>query len=214
MPLTYSALREIQKKEMESSEIVRVEQDFYEQVSALLKERKQAAMSDESMSALREYENIRKIAAGIQAKREEKIVLMALRGDKIHDGLTEKEHELLENILERLEGTRTGITTEWSRNNGNAEKSVEHKRETRKWDLETKNAERKTQDSERETLNAQPGTRNAISDTSKVTLLKDVAQYKGIDNKIYGPFKSKEQAILPTSEAEWLIRAKMAENIE
>ena len=52
------------------------------------------------------------------------------------------------------------------------------------------------------------------AETQKVIILKDVAQYKGIDNKIYGPFKSKEQAILPTSEAEWLIQAKMAENIE
>ena len=88
MPLTYSALREIQKKEMESSEIVKVEPDFYEQVSTLLRERKLAAMNDDSMSALKEYENIRKIASGIQAKREEKIFLMALRGDKIHEGLT------------------------------------------------------------------------------------------------------------------------------
>ncbi len=183
MPLTYSALREIQKKEMESSEIVKVEPDFYEQVSTLLRERKLAAMNDDSMSALKEYENIRKIASGIQAKREEKIVLMALRGDKIHEGLTEKEHELLEYIMEKLNDTRMNITSEWNRNNEKSES------ETSK-------------------------TTNKKADAQKVIILKDVAQYKGIDSKIYGPFKSKEQAILPTSEAEWLIKAKMAENIE
>ncbi|MBI2079885.1 DNA replication complex GINS family protein [Candidatus Micrarchaeota archaeon] len=47
----------------------------------------------------------------------------------------------------------------------------------------------------------------------RVKVLKDVEQYKGIDNNIYGPFKVGEEINLPEEEANWLLKTKIAESI-
>jgi hypothetical protein len=47
----------------------------------------------------------------------------------------------------------------------------------------------------------------------KVKIVQDVAQYKGIDNAVYGPFKSGEEHTLPIAEAEWLLKAGMAASL-
>ena len=45
----------------------------------------------------------------------------------------------------------------------------------------------------------------------KVKLLKEIPAYKGSDNSTYGPFKPGEEAQMPQSEADWLVKGKFAE---
>jgi DNA replication initiation complex subunit (GINS family) len=169
--LNYSELRDIQRKEMESSAIVNLPDDFYRSVSQLLTKKKNEAFDSKSLLAIKEFENIRKIILTIQAKREEKIVLMAVRGEREGSGLTSEEKEMLKELSSIVNRSRENVKSAW--------------------------------DNE-----------NAISNQSRrIKILKDVSQYRGLDSLLYGPFKQGEEQMLPRAEAEWLLKAGMAEII-
>ena len=114
MSLSYSALREIQKKEMESAAIIKLENDFYSQIAELLAKKKEEAMVSQSIMAIREYENIRKTVISIQAKREEKIALMALRGENDGDGLTPEEKSFLQRFYGEINEMRNTVKGLWN----------------------------------------------------------------------------------------------------
>lgn len=167
--LNYSDLRDIQRKEMESSAVVALSDDFYQSMSMLLAEKKSAAQSSKSLLAIKEYENIKKILLSVQAKREEKIVLMAVRGESTGPGLTSEEREMLKELSSIVNKSRTVIKGVWE-----SEEAAPH-------------------------------------DARRIRLLQDVAQYKGLDNAVYGPFRKGEEQMLPNVEAEWLLKSRMAE---
>lgn len=166
--LNYSDLREIQKREMESSAIVSLPEDFYQLMAQVLAKKGSEAMSGKSLLAIKEYENIKKIIAAISAKREEKIVLMAVRGEKEGAGLTAEEREMLKELSSIIRKSRETVKAVWA-------------------------------------------TEEATDDSRKIKILKDISQYRGLDNSVYGPFKAGEEQMLPRAEAEWLLKAGMAE---
>jgi DNA replication initiation complex subunit (GINS family) len=166
--LNYSDLREIQKKEMESSAIVGLPEDFYRIMSEMLSKKGSEAMSSKSLLSIKEYENIKKIIAAISAKREEKIVLMAVRGEKEGAGLTAEEKEMLKELSSIIKRSRETVKAVWA-----SEEPPE--------------------------------------DARKIKILKDVSQYRGLDNSVYGPFRAGDEQMLPRAEAEWLLKAGMAE---
>jgi len=112
--LSYSSLREIQKREMESATIVKLEEDFYKQVADLLAKKKDEAMSSKSIMQIREFENIRKTIVSIQAKREEKIVLLALRGNNEGNGLTPEEKDFLQRFIGDISEMRNTVKDLWN----------------------------------------------------------------------------------------------------
>ncbi|HID46493.1 MAG TPA: DNA replication complex GINS family protein, partial [Chromatiaceae bacterium] len=154
--LTYAVLRDIQKREMESSAIVQLQDGFYTEVAEFLSKKKEEASGGDMLS-LREYENIKKIVRDVQTKREEKIVLMAIRGESTGTGLTSEEGDMLRQLVSIIDKSRGKLVGVWGSENKPAQK--------------------------------------------KVRLLKDVEQYKGLDNKVYGPFKEGEEQMLPGGEA-------------
>lgn len=164
--ITYSLLREIQKKEMESAALVPVEDNFYEQLAQLLEQKKKEAQKSNSLLTIREYENIKKIVQTLQSKREEKIALVALRGEGEGHGLSHEEKILLKNLCNAIKQARGAVKGVWEK----------------------------------------PGIV-----PKKVRMLKEVEKYKGIDDNVYGPFKSGQELVLPPSEVEWLLKSKMAE---
>lgn len=167
--LNYSDLRDIQRREMESSAIVALPDDFYQVISHLLAKKGADAMASKSLLSIKEYENIKKIVIAIQAKREEKIVLMAVRGEREGAGLTAEEKQMLKDL--------SGIVGKYRE----VVKSV--------WESETP----------------------LPADSRRIKMLKDVSQYRGLDNSLYGPFKPGQEALLPNAEADWLLKAGMAE---
>lgn len=168
--MTYSEMRDIQRKEMESSAIVRLPEDFYGSVSELLVKKSEEAMETKSLLVIKEHENIKKIIRSIQAKREEKIVLMAVRGEREGSGLTTEEKELLKELSTIIKKARENVRSVWE----SEETPVE---------------------------------------SDRIKILKDVSQYRGLDNALYGPFKQGEEQLLPRAEAEWLLKAGMAEQV-
>lgn len=169
--LTYSDLRDTQRKEMESSAIVKLPADFYQAVSELLAKKNSEAIESKSLLVIKEHENIKKIIRSIQAKREEKIVLMAVRGEKEGAGLTTEEKELLKELSTIIKKARENVRSVWE------------------------------------------SEETAPESSNKIKMLKDVSQYRGLDNALYGPFKQGEEQSLPQAEAEWLLKAGMAEQV-
>ncbi|VVC04728.1 Uncharacterised protein [Candidatus Bilamarchaeum dharawalense] len=169
MVLNYSELRDIQKREMDSSAIVSLPEDFYHTVSQLLAKRNAEAVVSKSLLAIKEYENIKKIILAITAKREEKIVLMAVRGEKEGIGLTLEEREMLKELSSIIKKSRIDMQAIWASEDPTA------------------------------------------GNSRKIKVLKDISQYRGLDNAVYGPFKQGDEQMLPKAEAEWLLKAGMAE---
>ncbi len=167
--LDYSGLRDIQRREMESSAIVSLPDDFYSSVSALISRTAAQAMESKSLLSIKEHENSKKVVMAIQAKREEKIVLMAVRGEREGAGLTAEEKELLKELSSIIKKSRETVKNVWASEDA------------------------------------------APADSRRIKLLKDVSQYRGLDNALYGPFKEGSEQLLPGPEAEWLLKAGMAE---
>ena len=168
--LNYSDLRDIQKREMESSAIVGLPEDFYGLIAQLLSKKAEEATSNKSLLSIKEYENIRKIILSIAAKREEKIVLMAVRGEKEGNGLTSEEKEMLKELSSIIKKSRETVKSAWASEETSAE-------------------------------------------SRKIKILKDVSAYRGLDNSVYGPFRAGQEQSLPRAEAEWLLKAGMAETL-
>ncbi|VVB97923.1 Uncharacterised protein [uncultured archaeon] len=97
-PLTYSVLREIQKKEMESLEPVKLEKDFYIQLRQFMDGKKASALRGQSFTEMRELENIKKVAKSIIAKRKEKLLMLAGISREDIEGLTDEEQEFLSRV--------------------------------------------------------------------------------------------------------------------
>ncbi len=165
--ISYKALREIQQKEFSSPKLSQLDDDFYAAADAFIKQKKDEAFSSNSILRIREFENLQKIVAAIKEKREEKIVLMALRGEKVNGFLTPQEKALFDKLASVLAEFRS--STEAA-------------------------TDKKSQD-----------------ERLKVKIIKDIEAYKGLDGNIYGPYKQDEITLLPKTEVEWLIKAKMAE---
>jgi DNA replication initiation complex subunit (GINS family) len=167
--ISYSDLRDMQRREMESSAIVVLPDDFYQVISHVLAKKGAEAIASKSLLAIKEYENIKKIVIAIQAKREEKIVLMAVRGEREGAGLTSEERQMLKDL--------SGIVSKY-----------------------------------REVVKSVWGNENPVPvDSKRIKVVKEVSQYRGLDNALYGPFKSGDETFVPNAEADWLLKAGMAE---
>jgi len=109
-PLDYSLLREIQKNELESTRLTQLDADFYENASGFLNNKKKEAFASGSALSIREYENIKKILTTIKERREEKIILMAIRGEGTSGGLTPEEKKLLKDLSDSVRKFRESVS--------------------------------------------------------------------------------------------------------
>ena len=183
MNYSYSDLRLILKKERESSALTPLDDNFYDDVKKLLNDKREEAFRGDSLVAMKEYENIKRIILAIKAKREEKIALMAVRGDFEEDKLTREEKELLRKLAIVFEEYSKGFMNK-----------SDNKEETKGTDSDSR--EKTADEEERKML---------------VRILSPVERYKGADGKVYGPFEKNEEVFLPPVEAEFLISSKLAE---
>ncbi|MBD3398174.1 hypothetical protein GF412_03210 [Candidatus Micrarchaeota archaeon] len=169
--LNYAKLREMQRSEISTSELCIVEEDFYSLLKSFLDEKKEEAMGSQNLLVIKEYENLRKIARAIVNKRNEKLVLLALRGKRETTGMTKEEADFLGHLSRAMEANEAQLSFIFEEGNGSGKKD----------------------------------------NIKRLRLLKDISPYKGLDDRVYGPFKAGEEADLPADEAQWLLKEKMAE---
>jgi len=125
--IDYGMLRDIQRQELSSPRLSKLDENFYSEIKEFLSSKKDEAFSSNSILKIREYENLQKIVVSIKEKREEKILLMALRGDKVNGSLTPEEKDLFNELTDVLKKFR-----------GNTDGSSEETEETRKEQLKVK----------------------------------------------------------------------------
>ncbi|VVB66484.1 Uncharacterised protein [Candidatus Gugararchaeum adminiculabundum] len=189
MDITYDELRKIQRLERDSSLPTQLPDDFYPSVETALKETQGKLKSDFTLELAREYENTLKILRDIYERREEKILLMALRASRTGASpqkMAENEEKLFKSVLSILNDQKMVLehllaARPANGNGGNGNGS---------------------------------GSNGGNDRKLRLKLLADIPRFVGVDAREYGPFKQGENALLPETEAEVMLRQKIAEVIQ
>lgn len=103
--LTYLRLREIQKKEMESLEPVKLEKEFYSELRQFLEAKRESALKSKSLMEMREFENAEKVAKNIVSKRKEKLLVLSAIAEQSIEGLTDEENKCLDDLRRVLDAS-------------------------------------------------------------------------------------------------------------
>ncbi len=106
--MDYETLVDIYRKEMASSELVKVDANFYSELRKLLEEKKKSISEDDLLSQ-KEYWNLKKMVSRIISKRLQKIVIAASEGIEVE--ATPEEQELYARVKGAIEGFKSGIET-------------------------------------------------------------------------------------------------------
>lgn len=192
--LTYKRLRDLAREEKAQPALVRLPQEFYASISEFLSSKFSDMESSRSVLQMREFENAVGTIKEISSIRQQKILFRAIRNGGSHGetiDMTREEHELYDRFCAVLTDEQQKMQAMLSRF------------ESRKSASE---AEKKEGISEAKAANADI--------FKKVRFIKDVPAYKGENNETFGPYKPGEESALPMSEADWLLRGKLAERIE
>lgn len=166
--ITYSFLRDIERQELTQASLVLLPEDFYKKVNEYAAGL-EARINGGGVMVLREYENVKRIIKRITEKREEKVVLLAVRGVE-SENLTKDEKEFFYSIKEKIEQHRKNF-------------SVDEKESIKK------------------------------EMVKKVKIIEEVEAYTAPNGSIYGPFKKEEEVVLPSEEANALLKEKKAEEV-
>ena len=206
--ITYETLFELLRREKNREELQTLDQKFFNNVVAYLKEKK--AMIDKKDQGLSEFsteaglpekeqhENIKKIIKDLYDKREKKIINLAIEKTKTGsvdtEHLLEEEKIMFERLFNVLDNTR---------------KSVLHKvlmMEDPSVDVKCLSSEEKNQ--EESPKKEEPGKK-------KIRFLEQTQKFVGKDLEVYGPYEPDDVAELTEDIANILIQNNKAqEDIE
>ena len=200
--ITYETLFEILRLEKYRKELQKLDQNFFENVSKYLEEKKSILHSQETKENMfaqqniektrKQLENIQKILKELYEKRESKIVQLALfcsrTKSKLQDDsvLLEEEKKMYEHMVEQLDNFRAGIQ--------------DNLLEGKKPEIILRTKDIKIQ--------AEDHSKNRL-----VRFTHAVPKFVGEDLNTYGPFEAEDVANLPVKVSEVLIKNNRAEQI-
>jgi len=182
--LTYKRLRDLEREEKSQPGLVRLPADFYSSIEEFLSFKFSEMEASRSVLQMREFENAVATIKEICAIRQQKILFKAIRSNGSHEetvDMTQEEHELYDRFCAVLIDEQQKLQSILSR-------------------FESRKAAGKEGNP--------PLPQNAFK---KVRFIKEVPAYRGPNNEVFGPFKPGEVSALPSSEAEWLLKGKLAE---
>ncbi|MCD6522389.1 MAG: DNA replication complex GINS family protein [Candidatus Diapherotrites archaeon] len=187
--MNYEEIRNIQRKEQNSSRIVEIDSNFYQRLADFVKEKTEAYKKTQDPTEFRELENVVKLARRVFDSREQKIVMKALRSVRMKEyddkTMTPEEKEIyaaLVNVLKKHRKFFEGVLIGNYQFNG-----------------------QKKQGDSTTLIN---GENNNIL---LVRIRKSVPRFVGADSKEYGPFKANDIVKLPKREADLLKDQGLAE---
>ncbi len=188
MELSFEALRKIQLQERNFGALSALQDDFYESYSLWILEQQRALKAEFSIERMKAYENAKKILEETRQKREQKVLLKALKdfrnGTVSSDGLAREEKKL---YLGAIAGLKEFEETAASP--VNAEKPA-----AQAIAIESQTAATATAAEE------------IPADVLKVKLLFDIPQFVGVDGTAYGPYESNQIEAIKREVAEILVR--------
>ncbi|MCX8195354.1 MAG: hypothetical protein N3G22_04595 [Candidatus Micrarchaeota archaeon] len=183
--LTYKRLRDLSREEKAQPWLIRLPPDFYSSLEEFLASKFSEAESTKSIVKMREFENALATIKEIIAMRQQKILFKAIRNGGVHSELpemTNEEHRLYDRFCTLLADEQAQLNSILSRFEG-----------------------------KREMPQGKPEKPLGEDSFKKVRFIKEVPAYRGANEETFGPFKAGETATLPLSEAEWLLKGKLAE---
>jgi len=219
--INFKFLRELQKNERESSELQKLPDDFIDALKEYIM-RKRALLENPEMMTFterKEIENIKPVVKYILDKREQKIVIAAMRSartgikpqnmlpheEKLFSKLREeikKNRIVVEEIMSLLDGKNIQSVSEASlEKDAKKEEASEQIVEEESGDLK----EEREKD-EKEKI----GDEKLSGEEVRIEIIKDVPAFVGIDLNKYGPWKKGEVLIVPRKIAEALIKTGRA----
>ncbi len=202
--LTFETLFELLRKEKINQELQKLDDDFFEQTSQYLEEKKavletektsNSIFSGDSKKTQLQLENARKILKEFYEKRENKIINLAMLSSRAEvresgTNMLKEEKRLYREVLELLNTYRDGILK-----NAIAGKKVKiaQKKQLPK-DIKTE--------------------QKASSGNKMIRFLHSVPKFVADDLNTYGPFEKEEMSFLPQKTAGLLIKRKRAEEMK
>ncbi|KYK27159.1 hypothetical protein AYK26_00500 [Euryarchaeota archaeon SM23-78] len=234
--ITYETLFDLLRREKNREELQKLDKDFYEQVLAYLKEKKEALSKkgDELfVSAEREklkiqFQNIRRIIKELYERREKKVINMAMSkartGSDIIDttNLLPSEKEFFKEQVGLLTKYKDSVLDAILHlkefNNIKKEEGVEEevkkevKAEVKEEPKEKEELKQESEIKEKEALSlAQPEA--SREGKKKIRITTAVPQFVGAQGQALGPFNEGDEVELDTIIADILVKKGSAESL-
>ncbi len=182
MGMSFEYIREIQRKEKNSSQLSEVEQSFYKDLAAYIHQTEESCKA--SGNGFRELENTAKLAREVFEKREQKLVMKALRSVRTkeydEERMTPEERVLFKALVEAIRSNRTAF---------DGVMLGDYKFSTPK-----------------DTLIKENGNKVVLA-----RVRREIPVFVGSDTKEYGPYKAGDVIKLPRAEADLLSKQGLVE---
>jgi len=182
LEISYDELRRIYRLEKNTSKLVEVDDDFFDNLKDFVKEQKSIylkSLKNLSMSKAKDFSNMKRMVEEIFLIREKKLLNKALiasrTGEFVEEKMSSEERKVLNDMLHVLQKHKSLLNDVFDIDEGALEKNS--------IDL------------------------NKVS----VRILKDIPAFVGTDMKEYGPFSAGQGLSLPPKIANLLAARKLVE---
>lgn len=187
MNLSYDEIRRVYRLEKNTSKLVEVPEDFYNQLNEFIKTEKEnylKSLKDFSIEEARDFANLKKMVEEIFLLRQRKILNMALLSSRGNNdsklAMAGPELKTFSSVVAVLEKQQSVLEEMFQAS------------------TPTKTAGEKAKE----------------LDLVSLRMLKEVPAFIGTDMKEYGPFSASQKVELPFSIAKLFLERKLAERIE
>jgi len=204
--MDYENLRKFQRIERNSSKLTAVGDEFYNELADLINSAKKDYNTSGSTNDLRQLENILKVARDIFERREQKLIMKALRCTRTNevkeDCFANGEKDVFDCMMASLKGRR-----EYFDNVLMGEKTVSQA----KIDKQKEAILSEKIPSVGSVEEKKP--EQAVASNVLVRIVRNVPKFVSSDLKEYGPFECKDVVKLPNQEADLLFKRGFVERM-
>ena len=208
MAMSYEDLRKFQRMERADARLASFDKGFYKELSLLIKAQREAAQASvgQADGEARVFENTIKIARDLFERREQKIILKALRAAHSvepvsAEGMTSEEKKGFERLVGALRSNKQefekAVLSGVGRVTAEDLRKIQHVQDIPLISPDSENVESVVSS---EDLNM-----------ALVRILKKVPKFVSKDLREFGPFESNDVVKLPRKEAELLVSQKFVE---
>lgn len=224
--ITYETLFDLLRREKNREELQKLDKDFYDQVLAYLKEKKQALTKkgDELfVSAEREklkiqFQNIRRIVKELYERREKKIINMAVNRARTGSDVIDTSNllpsekaffsEQVNLLIKYKDNVLDSIIHLKEFNGNNKEKAEEVKEEEKQEEIQEED-EKPVVEEEKETKPSE--TEEVTNELKKIKITSSLPEFVGTQGEVLGPFEEGDEIELEPAIADILVKKGSAE---
>jgi len=210
MAITFQFLRDLQKRERESSQLQEIPPTFYEDVKKYI--HKKMKKSSDVLKGTMELKSVFPVVRFIFERREQKIVNGALRFARAKNGkkpknMTPSEEKMFDSLVEIIDAYRIDVEKLVYERNDEDEENIEDEEEIKEEKIENNGEKEDVEEKSEIDTKEDDG-------FIKIEILEDIPEFVAEDLETYGPWSSGERVVAPKQAANVLIDAGKAKVIE